>query len=157
MSELLVIKDKVGRYIKEVFNVSLGDDGEFLIQYESVLVVAEVLEITDQESVSWRKEMGLPVFAVSIFSPVLFDVRPSNELFTWIAIDGQDFDYGTFKYAFNDESKKVGTLVFNYTIAADTVDAEEVKNAVVSVAFAADNNDEKLKKMFGGRRLEDNK
>jgi hypothetical protein len=41
-------------------------------------------------------------------------------------------------------------------IAADTVDAEEVKNAVISVASTSDNNDEELKKMFGGRRASDN-
>lgn len=155
MSELLVIKDKVGRFIKEVFSVSLGDSGEFLISYESVIVVAEVLEQTDEEIINFKKELGLPIFAVQFFSPVLFEVKPSNELFRWIAVEGQKFDYGTFRFDYNDESQKDGTIVFSYMIAADTIDAEEVKNAVTSVATVADNHDEELKKMFGGQRFED--
>jgi hypothetical protein len=156
MSNLLVIKDKVSRFIKEIFSVSLGDSGEFIITYESVIVIAEVLEITDKESINFRKELGLPIFAVHFFSPVLFDVKPSNELFKWIAVEGQQFDYGAFRFEYNDASKKDGTVVYSYMIAADTIDAEEVKNAVISVANTSDNNDEDLKKMFGGKRFEDN-
>jgi hypothetical protein len=155
MSDLLVIKDKVGRFIKEVFSVSLGDSGEFIILHESVIVVAEVLEMTDKDTLAFRKEFGLPIFAVQFFSPVLFDVKPSNELFKWIAVEGQQFDYGAFRFDYNDERKKDGTILFSYMIAADTIDAEEAKNAVISVATVADSHDEELKKMFGGQRFED--
>ena len=157
MSELLVIKDKVGRYIKEVFEqVSLGDSGEFVIAYESVLVIVEVLENTDQEIVKLRKEFGLPIFGVNVLCPVLLDVKPSNDLFKWIATEGQSYDYGSFSFQYNEEDKNKGTVLYAYMIAADTVDAEEVKNAVISVASTSDNNDEELKKMFGGRRVSDN-
>jgi len=157
MSEMLVIKDKVGRYIKEVFEqVSLGDSGEFVIAHESVLVIVEVLENTDPESVKARKEFGLPIFAVNVLCPVLLDVKPSNELFKWIATEGQSYDYGSFSFQYNEEDKNKGTILFAYMIAADTIDAEEVKNAVISVASTSDNNDEELKKMFGGRRISDN-
>lgn len=156
MSDLLVIKDKVGRYLKEVFDqVTLGDDGEFLIPYDSTLVVVRVLEITDHEHAKERRELGLPTAMVDFFATVLFDVKTNSDLFRWISTVGQSFDYGGFRFDFNDESEKDGTLVFGYSIAANTLDAEEVKNAIVAVASVANGNDEDLKKLFGGRRFID--
>lgn len=151
MSELLVVKDKVGRYIKEVFeHVSIGDDGEFVIPYESTLVVVRLAEIQDPEVVKFKKELGLPLIVVHFFALVLMDVRPSNDLYKWIATEGQTFDFGTFKFDLSEDGK-TGTVLFDYMIAGDTADPEEVKNAIIAVATVADNMDDELKKMFGGR------
>ena len=39
MSTLLVVKDKVSRYAREVFNiVQLDDDGDLIIPYESTKI-----------------------------------------------------------------------------------------------------------------------
>lgn len=151
MSEILVVKDKVGRYIKEVFDqVNIGDNGEFVIPYESTLVVVRLAEIQDPEVVKFKKELGLPLIVVHFFALVLMDVRPSNDLYKWIATEGQTFDFGTFKFDLSEDGK-TGTVVFDYMIAGDTADPEEVKNAIIAVATVADNMDDELKKMFGGR------
>jgi hypothetical protein len=157
MSELLVIKDKVGIYIKEMFDqVSLGDSGDFVIPYGSVVVLVKVLENTDQEIVKRRKEFGLPIYSVNVLCPVLLDVKPSNDLFKWIATEGQIYDYGSFKFDYNEEDKNKGSILYEYIIAADTFDAKEVKNAVICVASTSNTNYENLKKMFGGTGASDN-
>ena len=152
----LVVKDKVQRFAKQLFNiVELNDDGSLSIPYESTHVFIEVFDMTstDAEMNAFRKENDLSFTAVSVWAMVLLDVKPSNELYKWIAVEGQNFDYGSFKVVMRDDG--LVNVVYRSAIGGDSLDAGELKEALLSVAGTADNNDEMLKTRFGGKTVSD--
>lgn len=152
----LVVKDKVQRFAKQLFNiVELNDDGSLSIPYESTHVFIEVIDVTsdDPEFNNFKKENDLPFNIVSIWAMVLMDVSPNNELFKWIATDGQEFDFGSFKVLIRDDG--FANVIYRTTIGGDNLDAGELKQALLAVASTADNNDETLKSRFGGKTISD--
>jgi hypothetical protein len=84
---------------------------------------------------------------------VLVDVKPNNELYKWVAVDGQSFDFGGFKVIVRDDG--LANVVYRTAIGGDNLDAGELKEALLSVAATADNNDEMLKSRFGGNTVND--
>jgi len=157
MSNLLVVKDKVSRYAREVFNiVQLDDDGDLIIPYESTKVFIRVFEreVAAENEAFWN-ENQLSRTAVYVWAPTIFDVKPSNELYKWVATEGADFFYGHCKVSPFGESGNVQVL-FEITLAGDTIDPGELKQALLAVAMTADDLDDELKKKFGGKRVDDN-
>jgi hypothetical protein len=151
----LVVKDKVQRFAKQMFNnVMLEDDGSLGIPYESTHVIIEVHDVTsnDAETNAFRKENDLSFTMISVWAFVLLDVKPSDDLYKWVAIDGQNFDYGGFKVVVRDDG--LANVIYRTAISGDSLDAGELKDALLSVAFTADNNDDELKSRFGGKTVE---
>lgn len=147
----LLVKDKVQRFAKQLFNtVELNDDGSLSIPYESTHIFLEVYDVTsdDNEFNNFKKENDLSFTAISVWAMVLLEVKPSADLFKWIAIDGQTYDYGGFKAVERDDGKL--NLVFRTALPGDNLDAGELKEALLAVASVADGNDEDLKARFGG-------
>jgi hypothetical protein len=152
----LVVKDKVQRFAKQLFNsVQIEDDGSLGIPYESTHILIEVYDLSsnDAEMNTFRKENDLSFTMVTVYAFVLFDVKPSDELYKWIAIDGQNFDYGGFKVVLREDG--FANVIYRTAISGDSLDAGELKDALLSVAFTADNHDEELKSRFGGKTVED--
>ncbi len=80
-SNYLVVKDKVQRFAKQLFNiVELNDDGSLSIPYESTHIFIEVFDMTsnDAEMNAFRKENDLSFTIVSIWAMVLVDVKTNN-------------------------------------------------------------------------------
>jgi len=152
MSNLLVVKDKVQRYAKELFEqVNLGDDGEILIPFGTTCIFVQVGELpADDEKISFRKENDLSLTWIRAYAPVLLEVNPTKELYKWVATDGQTHDYGAYR-VFTDEKEKKSVLEFSYTLPGDSLDPGELKNAVLSVLASSDLEDEDLQKRFGGK------
>ena len=171
MSNLLVVKDKVTRFAKEVFNVvMIDDDGDLVIPYESTKIFIRVFEreVAAENEAFWN-ENQLSRTAVYVWAPTIFDVKPSNELYKWVATEGADFFYGHCKVtSFGDKGNV--QVIFEITIPGDSIDpgelkqqlasggalASELKQALLSVATTADDLDDELKAKFGGKRIEDN-
>jgi len=152
----LVVKDKVQRFAKQLFNiVELNDDGSLSIPYESTHVFVEVFDTTstDAEFAAFKKENDLSNSIVQVWAMVLMDVKPSNELYKWIATEGQEFDFGSFKIAMREDG--MSNIVYRTNIGGDNLDAGELKEALLAVASSADNNDETLKSRFGGKTVSD--
>ena len=86
MSNLLVVKDKVSRYAREVFNiVQLDDDGDLVIPFESTKVWVQFIEReVDPEREDFWNENQLSRTVVRIWAPTIIDVKPSNELYKWV-------------------------------------------------------------------------
>lgn len=157
MSNLLVVKDKVSRYAREVFNiVRLDDDGDLIIPYESTRVFIRVIEHeVEPDNESFWNDNQLSRTCVYVWAPTVFDVTPTNELYKWVATEGADFWYGHCKVTpFGDKGNV--QVIFEITIPGDTIDPGELKRALLSVATTADNLDDELKAKFGGKRVEDN-
>jgi hypothetical protein len=156
MSNYLVVKDKVQRFAKEVFNqVLLDDDGDLVIPYESTRVFISVSqkEVDDDVSDFWNEHQLSHNF-VEVWAPVLVDVKPSAELFEWVARDGQEYNYGGIRVIDHDGGKNV-QLIFRVALPGDSLDPGELKDALFAVALTADELDDELKKRFGGKRIED--
>ena len=157
MSNLLVVKDKVTRFAKEVFNVvMIDDDGDLVIPYESTKIFIRVFEreVATENEAFWN-ENQLSRTAVYVWAPTIFDVKPSNELYKWVATEGADFFYGHCKVtSFGDKGNV--QVIFEITIPGDSIDPGELKQALLSVATTADDLDDELKAKFGGKRIEDN-
>ena len=157
MSNLLVVKDKVSRYAREVFNiVQLDDDGDLVIPYESTKIFIRVFEReVNADMQDFWNENQLSRTAVYVWAPTIFDVKPSNDLYRWVATEGADFFYGHCKVSPFGENGNV-QVIFEITIPGDTIDPGELKQALLSVATTADDLDDELKAKFGGKRIEDN-
>ena len=157
MSNLLVVKDKVMRFAKELFSqVELGDDGGLIIPWNSTRVFVNVFEreIDAEDEKSWN-EHQLSRTVINVWAPVIFDVKPSNELYKWVATEGAEYFFGHCKVMNFGDKGKVQVL-FEIYIPGDTLDPGELKQALIAVAFTADNLDDELKAKFGGMRIEDN-
>ncbi len=76
MSNLLVVKDKVMRFAKELFaQVELGDDGGLIIPWNSTRVFINTFEReVDPENEDFWNENQLSRTAINIWAPTIFDV-----------------------------------------------------------------------------------
>ena len=90
MSNLLVVKDKVSRYAREVFNiVQLDDDGDLIIPYESTKIWIQFVEReVAPEREAFYNENQLSRTVVQIWAPTIIDVTPTPELYKWVATEG---------------------------------------------------------------------
>lgn len=156
MSNVLVVKDKVMRFAKEVFNVvMIDDDGDLVIPYESTKIFIRTFEreVAPDSEAFWN-ENQLSRTAVYVWAPTIYDVKPSNELYKWVATEGGDFFYGHCKVSPFGESGNV-QVIFEITIPGDTIDPGELKQALLAVATTADDLDDDLQKKFGGKRVDE--
>ena len=157
-SDLLVVKDKVQRYAKQFFNVvQIDDEGDLRIPYESTHVVISVVELNLSEPsiAAFHKENDISKTIVNLFAFVLWGVKATPELFKWVATEGQEFDYGAFRVILDPEDSKNCNVQFQYRLPGDTLDPGELKNALASVAFVADGQDDLLQAKFGGKKTSD--
>lgn len=156
MSKLLVTKDKVTRFAKELFNVvMIDDDGDLAIPYESTQVWIRVFEreVSAENEEFWNDNQ-ISRTVVNVWAIIILDVKPNNELYKWVATDGQDFTYGHCKVLdYGDEGNV--QVIYEITLAGDTIDPGELKQALLAVAMTTDDLDDELKGKFGGKRFED--
>jgi hypothetical protein len=113
------------------------------------------LDTSDQEIDEYRKDNDNSVTVVNIFALVLFEVDVSNELFKWVATEGQNYDYGAFRIFIDSDNPKKCNVQYQYRIAGDNLDPGELKGALAAVAFTSDNEDDELQKKFGGKKWSD--
>jgi hypothetical protein len=155
---LLLVKDKVQRFSKELFNiVQLDDGGDLSIPYEStnIYISCGELDQSSPEINEFRRDNDISTTVVNIWALVLRETKGTPELFKWIATEGQTYDYGRFKLAEMPESPGKYAVIFEHNLAGDTLDAGELKGALAAVGFIADGEDDNLKAMFGGKTVED--
>jgi uncharacterized protein (DUF3820 family) len=86
---------------------------------------------------------------------VLREVKGTPELFKWIATEGQLYNYGRFAARELADMPGKYMIIFEYSLPGDHLDPGELKGALASVGFTADNEDDTLKAMFGGKTVED--
>ena len=92
---------------------------------------------------------------VRITSPILRSVRPSPELFEWVA---KEAGYNWFGHvAVSDDTNEPGKLfvMMIHTLLGDFLDEGELEAAMFGVLSSADHWDDELKKRFGGKRWAD--
>ena len=154
---LLLVRDKAQRFSKQFFNiVQLDDDGDLSIPYESthMYISCSELDLSNPELNEFRRENEISSTLVNIWAMVLREVKGTPELFKWIATEGQLYNYGRFAARELPDMPGKYMLIFEYSLAGDHLDPGELKGALASVGFTADNEDDNLKAMFGGKTVE---
>ena len=156
MSNLLVVKDKVSRYARELFNiVQLDDDGDLIIPYESTKIWIQFVEReVAPEREAFYNDNQLSRTVVQIWAPTIIDVTPTPELYKWVATEGALYFYGHCR-VLNYGDKGNVQVIFEVALPGDTIDPGELKQGLIAVASAADDLDDELKAKFGGKRIED--
>lgn len=100
----------------------------------------------------WGKDAdGDPRTVVVISSLILQGVKPSTELFEWVARNGGSRLFGHIE-VYDDEEPGTVYLVMSHTLLGDYLDEKELETAIMSVLIAADGWDEELQQKFGGKR-----
>jgi hypothetical protein len=97
---------------------------------------------------------GEPRTYVLITSTILREVKPSAELFEWVARQGGSKWFGHVEV--HDEPQ-TGTvyLMMSHTLLGDYLDEKELEAAMWVVFSSADGWDDELQKKFGGKRWMD--
>lgn len=154
MSDFLVVKDKVQRFAREVYaDVRIDSDGDIAIPFEESVVWIRVWEreFDSEDTEAFYRENQLSKIMINIWSFVLVDLKPSQELFKWVATTGQDTIVGHFSLVASDETESAWRLHFSDTIPGATLDPGELKGALLAVAGTTGDAISELKPKFGGK------
>lgn len=138
--DVAALKEKIQRYLTQNFNnITIDRDGDFSLRHESARVFVSA---GSPKSADWT-------FA-SVWSPFLFGVKPTPELFEYVALHTDDTIFGHL-YAHRTEDGV--TLGFSQRLLGDYLDEEELTHAVVAVVTTANDLDDELQAKFGGKRF----
>ena len=113
-------------------------DGTYIIALESTVVFASLLDWGDGDVV------------LSVFAPVLHELKPSEALYRYVATTG--FVLGNLSLDEDDPSDV--TLSFQYRVLANDLDMSELQAGVRAVSVTADHLDNELQPRFGGKRTD---
>jgi hypothetical protein len=139
--DVLVLKDKVQRYLTDLIGVFEVDrHGDFTFQIGSARVFVSVGELSND-----RTYIGITV-------PLLFEVPPSPEVFKHIALHADDWIFGHLSAVEHDTGVNI---FFSHRLLGDYLDPEEFRGALIAVAGTSDQLDNELQAQFGGRRFHD--
>ena len=144
MSEMLAVKDKVERYLLDLgIRPEVMDGGGWTFRNGSARIFVRLRE---------RQLKGDSTSAlVDVFAPVLLDVKPSPELWEYVAKNTDNWIFGHLSAEPTDDGTV--TLILSHRLLGDYLDPEELKTAVGGIAVSADEVDDELRQRFGGRRF----
>jgi hypothetical protein len=136
------VKGKVQRILAdELGSVEIDRDGDFIVKHESTIVFVSVFAFNDNEDSD---------IVISCVAPLVTGVPLTPEVFKWVAVDGQRFHFGSC-YITPEENPANGWIYFKYAIVGNDLDSNELLSAVYRTAFTANDFDDKLKELFGGK------
>ena len=142
MANVALVKEKVQNILVNNFNgVELTKQGGFTLRHESARAFVKV----------WAPDESERTF-VSIEVPLLFNVKPTPQLFEHIALHADDHVFGHLSASQGDE----GILVmFSHSLLGDYLDSEELTSAIYSVLGSGNHLDNELQAQFGGEVYHD--
>lgn len=140
-SNVAEVSATVQRILTNGYNeVSITKDGDWAIRHGSARAFVQVLG---------RGEGDSGFTQVNVWSIVLSEVKPSLELFKYVAIDAQQYVWGA-AYAFEDDGDI--TIGLRIRLLGEGLTDDQLTRAVGGILGAADDLDDEMKAKFGGRR-----
>ena len=134
---LLVVQSKVQKILSNEFNhVEIDKDGDFTFRHESARVFVRV----------WTPADDGPVY-ITVTCPLLFNVKPTPELFKYIALHADDYVFGHLSASETEDGIMV-TLA--HSLLGDYLDQDELVRGCAGVLFSGNEIDDDLKARFGG-------
>jgi hypothetical protein len=138
MAAVADVKEKVQRIISSKFgSVRLDEDGRIVFPYESAMLFVSI------------KSFGKDGVRVTFVVPMVKNLRISNELCRWVAIEGQKTLFGSCRLD-DSNGENDGWVFFEHSILGDDLDESELLNALVLVAAGANDLDNQIYDRFGG-------
>lgn len=119
--------------------IEIDKDNDFVIRYESVIAFVGV-----------KEGFGSFDTFVRVFSPLVLDVPLTDELYRWVATEGQSYSIGGSWIRPADDGR-TGAVYFGYGIVGDDLDESELMAAIYAVTFSSNDLDNLIKDRFGGR------
>ncbi len=134
---VLQTKEKVQRFLTDlVERVGIDSDGDFHFRHGSAHIFVRVSEWHDEETL------------VRVWAPTNIGIPPTPELFKYLALEGSNYLFGRLD-AIEEEGKV--NVYFAHMLLGTYLDPEELKSVAAVVAKTADEIDDKIKNLFGGR------
>lgn len=135
------VKEKVQRHLTREFgSISVDQDGDYWVTSGSARVYVSV------------KEWGERTF-IEVFSQTNFGLAPSPELYEWIAKHTAEYRFGHVALVELDDG--TARVDFRHHLLGDFLDPDELALAVRAVGITADEIDDEIKGLFGGRLFHD--
>lgn len=157
MSEIELVKSKVARYLKEIFpSAEQNEQSHWTVSFESTRVwiaIEKGFIPKSDKNKNWHMKHDIPNILVKVWATILVNVPRSPGLFKWVATEGQNWMLGGTRVVLGNEGEC--SLLFTYSIAGETMDPGEFKNAVMSVVTVANHLDDIAQEKFGGKRFID--
>lgn len=143
--------------MKEIFpGAEQNKQSQWTVAFESTRVwiaIEKGFVPKSEKNKNWHAKHDIPNILVKIWATILVNVPRSPGLFKWVATEGQNWMLGGTRVVLGDEGEC--SLLFTYSIAGETMDPGEFKNAVMSVVTVANHLDDIAQEKFGGKRFID--
>ncbi len=141
MSEQTLItaaQDKVRGVLQNRFanHIDFGD-GTFAIPHGSSSVAIVVRPYTETDTM------------VELIAQIVSEAKVTPEVMHWLLRKNAELHMGAFGLLFDD------SIVYNYSLSGNNLDADELESAIASIAVIADHYDDELVQMTGGKRAVD--
>jgi hypothetical protein len=139
MSNIDSVRQKVQRILtKNLNNVRVDEDGDFIVTYESASAIVQVVDFGEDSVI------------IQLICPMVRDVKLTNELYKWVATVGQSQRIGGCRVEEINNKAGYGLILNEQSLIADDLDESELMtNLGVLITTSAD-LDTELQGMFGG-------
>ncbi|MBI3650110.1 MAG: hypothetical protein HY231_03595 [Acidobacteria bacterium] len=117
----------------------------------NVTTMAEALVLQEGSTFVYVRAaaIGERQTSVEIFSYVIVEVEITDALMRYLLTYNLKLVLGGFGLSIDDNGK--GTVVLTHTILGDALDKEQLYTCVTAIARVADDLDDKIVQMFGGK------
>ena len=144
MSAVKKVHAKVQKILTEnLGSAEIDKDGVFIVRNNSAVTFIRVKEGFGDDGV-----------VIDVDCPLLTEVPLTNELFRYVATEGQMFMIGGL-FVDVTEGESTGWLLFTYSLIADDLDESELMHSVMGITYISDKLDNELQKRFGGELFGD--
>jgi hypothetical protein len=140
MPLVIEVKEKVQRILTNNFgSVRIDSDGDFIATYNSAVVFISV-----------ESGFGDDGVFVQFRCPLVTDIDLSNDVFKWVATEGQLRRFGQCRVILSSKNPNQGSIWNEYCLIADDLDESELMGALRAIQFASESWDTEIQSKFGG-------
>jgi hypothetical protein len=131
-------RDRVAQILRDRFPAAEDfGDGSYALSHGSSSVIIVVRPYTETDTM------------VEVMAQVVTSATMSADVMHFLLRKNAELHFGAFSLLFDD------TIMYSYSVAGSTLDANELEAAVTSVAVIADHYDDEIVAMAGGKRAAD--
>jgi hypothetical protein len=141
MSDVAGVKERVQTFLTSLGPVQIDSDGDYVLMAGSTRTYVRIVAHNNNEAT-----------IVSVFAPILYDVPLTPELYKYVALHANDYIFGHLSLR-EDDGGMTGRVTMTHKLLGDYLDKEELFYAAFGIAGVADEIDDEMKTLFGGRRL----
>lgn len=131
-------RTRVAQILQERFPTAEDfGDGSYALSHGSSSVIIVVRPYTETDTM------------IEVMAQVVTGATMSADLMHFLLRKNAELHFGSFSLLFDD------TIMYSYSLAGSTIDANELEAAVTSVSVIADHYDDEIVAMAGGKRAVD--